>query len=436
MRKILLAFCILLLAVAPATAATQKFEGVLDGAAYKILVPDNWNGELLMYAHGYGYTERLDMSKWYDYSYADAAPDTYVGPDGKHMDDILLERGYALAGTAFRGSGYQFKDGMHDLISLAGLFNGLVGKPSRTILIGYSMGGLMALKSAESVPIYDGLIAACAISSGASKSTELFGAFAMGYDMLFGWPPAGWTFDWGKWYDVRNDIDFNTEVLPVLLAQLDPASPNYLENIGKFEFLRVLLGYPLPGFYDIPLPWVATTMFFTTEVRGIIETQAKGPVVQNADHVYQLSDPDRAYLKAIGYADPLIDFLLYEMNARTAATAGNPQRHYGEKYADPTGDFRRPVVSIHSIYDGIAPVAGESLLRDVVTAAHKEEMVVQAFTDGVYHCGFSPDQLLSAIDAMEHWLDEGNKPGPEFFPQGVGFLPPGYQPPPWPIGNK
>jgi len=435
MKKILLALCILLVAVASSAAVDSRdFTGVLNDAPYKIRVPQNWNGELLMYAHGYGYTERLDQRNWFNYSYADAAPDTYVAPDGSTMEDILLERGYALAGTAFRGSGYQVKDGMHNLISLAGYFNELAGKPSRTILIGYSMGGLMALKSAESVQIYDGIIAACAVSSGASKSTDLKGAFSMAYDVLFNWPPA-----WGNWYDVRNDIDFITEVYPILLAQLDPTSDRFFENIAKFEFLRVLLDYPPEGFYAPP-SWLASAMFFATQVLGELEAKAKGPVIQNADHLYRLSDEDKAYLGSIGFTPAQIEYLLAEMNARTTVTAGNPQRQYLEKYTDLTGDLRRPVVSIHSVYDGIANIASEGLLRDAVAAAHKDELLVQAFTDGIYHCGFSGDQLLSAIDAMEYWLDEGKKPGPEFFPPNFGadpgFLPPGYVIPPWPIETK
>ncbi|TFH32973.1 MAG: alpha/beta hydrolase, partial [Deltaproteobacteria bacterium] len=354
MKRILLAFCILLVALAPAAAETRLFQGKLNDAAYKILVPDNWNGELLMYAHGYGYTERLDQRNWFDYSYADAAPDTYVGPDGSTMEGILLDRGYALAGTAFRGSGWQVKDGMHDLISLAGYFNHLAGKPSRTILIGYSLGGLMALKSAESVPIYDGIIAACSVSAGASKAEDLAGALAMGYDVLFEWP-----LPWGKWYDVRNDINFFNEVMPFLLTKLDPNSDDFLQNIANFEFLRVLFDIPSDGLYTGPT-WLLSGMFFITQVMGELETKAKGPVVQNADHVYQISDEGRAYLKNfVGFTDTQIDYLLNEVNARTTVTAGIPQRQYLEKYTDLTGDLRRPVVSIHDVRDGIALIASE-----------------------------------------------------------------------------
>lgn len=34
-------------------ASTSRWAGVLEGAAYRIEVPANWNGRLVMYAHGY-----------------------------------------------------------------------------------------------------------------------------------------------------------------------------------------------------------------------------------------------------------------------------------------------------------------------------------------------------------------------------------------------
>ena len=48
-----------LLILAPAAvitaqaADTLELTGSLHGAPYKILVPENWNGTLLVYAHGY-----------------------------------------------------------------------------------------------------------------------------------------------------------------------------------------------------------------------------------------------------------------------------------------------------------------------------------------------------------------------------------------------
>jgi hypothetical protein len=39
-----------------APSSTSRWAGVLGGAAYRIEVPQNWNGKLVMYAHGYAGT--------------------------------------------------------------------------------------------------------------------------------------------------------------------------------------------------------------------------------------------------------------------------------------------------------------------------------------------------------------------------------------------
>lgn len=422
MKRLVLVLCVLFLSVT--LAYGEDFIGTLNNVPYKIRVPENWNGELLVYAHGIYYLERWNPATQFDFSYADAAP------GGQVMEDFLLSQGFALAGTTFRGTGFQVKEGTHDLVSLVGHFKDLVGRPMRTILIGYSMGSLIALKSAEEVPIYDGIIAGCTIGSGATKIQDLAGVGALAYATLFGWP-AGW----GTWYDVRDDINFNTEVLPILMSQL--SDPN---NIPKFEFLRVLfdsgirLGDPTDGYYQNP-GWLFLIMFGITEARGELEARAKGPVVQNVDHVYTLSDADKGYLMALGFKADQLESVLRVMNAITTLSTAPQQRRYLAEYFDPSGDFRRPLISLHERDDGFIGVYHESVLRDTVKAARKDAMFVQAFTGGNWHCGFTGQQLLSAIDAMDYWLDEGSKPGPEFFPEDLGFLP-GYVPPDWPIGTK
>jgi len=427
MKRIALALCVLLVGAIPSVA--RDLTGVLNGAPYKIRVPETWNGELLIYAHGIYYLERWDAHQ-YDFSYADAAP------GGRAMEDFLLSKGYALAGTTFRGTGFQVKEGTHNLVSLAGLFKGLVGIPSRTILIGYSMGSLIALKSAEEVPLYDGIIAGGTIGSGTAMIQDLAGAGALAYHLLFGWP-AGW----GKWYDVRDDIDFNAEVMPVLRSQLFDESGNIrMENIPKFEFLRILtgstvfLGDPRDGYYQNP-GWLFFLMFGATQARGELEARAGGPVARNVDHVYALNAGQKAYLVSLGFPAGQIGSLLGAMNASTVVDTAPRQRLYLSRYFDPSGDFRRPVISIHEKDDGFIGAYHETVLLETVTAARKEHMLVQAFTDGNWHCGFTGSQLLSAIDAMDYWLDTGTRPSPEFFPAALGFVP-GYAPNAWPIGTK
>ena len=418
-------------------ASGQDYVGTLNDAPYKIRVPAGWNGTLLMYAHGYGYLERWNPLTQFDYSYADAAPGMpFPLGDGSiiFMEDVLLSQGYALAGTVFSGTGWQVKEGTHELVSLAGLFNGLVGKPKRTILIGYSMGSLIALKSAEEAPIYDGVIAGCTVGAGISKSVDLIGAVALAYHTLFTWPES-----WGAWYDVRNDIKFFTDdpdgVFPVLIGQL--MDPN---NIPKFEFIRLLSGVPLENYYPNPATnwpgFVSLSMFLATEARADIEARAKGPVTQNADHVYTLSTEDRNYLSTyMSFTDGQIDAHLSAMNSQTTVTIGLPQKQYLQKYFDPSGEIRRPLLSIHANKDGLVGNYHESVLRETVKCAHNESLLLQVFTEGAGHCTFTPGQLLQAVKAMEFWLEYGTKPGSDFFPADLGFIA-DFTPGDWPIGQK
>ena len=202
MKRIILAFCILLVAVtsygrqdfigahnnaSDKIHGPQDFTGVLNDAPYKIRVPENWNGVLLLHAHMY-------------YVYPESYLQAEAAHGGVEVEDFLLSQGYALAGSIFRGTGWQVKEGTEDLIALSRLFDSLVRKPKRRILMGYSMGSLIALKSAEEVLLYDGAIPMCSLA-GSVPVNERDGGFAYAYDTAFGWPA-----DWGTWYDARDGL--------------------------------------------------------------------------------------------------------------------------------------------------------------------------------------------------------------------------------------
>ncbi len=384
--------------------------GTLNGAAYEIRVPENWNGTLLVYARGY--RDKADHPGEVDDLSADAAP------GGDPMEEFLLLQGYALAGSAYRDNGWAVKEGIQNTLALTNFFKGRVGNPEHTILWGFSMGSVVTFESIEKYPgVYDAAIAGCAVGAGSTRSWDGAGAIALAYDVAFGWPAS-----WGSPGNVRDDLDFETEVVPVLLAQVnDPA------NFGRFEFIRLVTGLPFEEFYD-GSNWLFTDMFFVTEARAELERRAKGPVVQNLDHVYTLSAADKAHLASLGVgADPL----LAAMNAGTTISAPRSARHYVERYADYTGNIKRPVLTIHTIGDGLVPVANEAAYRDTVDAAGKLDLLVQVYTDAVGHCDFTGEQLAAAVTAMSFWLDSGSPPGPAFFPEALGFLP-SFEPPAWP----
>lgn len=381
-------------------------EGTLRGANYKIRIPENWNGTLLVYAHGY--RDKADGPGESDTVSAEAAP------GGTALEDVLLGLGYALAGSAYKDNGWAVREGIADTRDLTTYFAREYGEPSRTILWGFSMGSVVTYESIELYPdLYDGAISACAVGAGASRAWDGGLVAALAYDVAFGMPSS-----WGSPADIRDDLDFDTEVIPVLFNQVSDST-----NIGKFEFMRLVAGIPPEDFYS---NFLFTDMYFFTEARAELERRAGGSVVQNLDHMYTLSATDKAYLAALGID---ADGMLAEMNDQRHINGRG--RRYVENYADYSGYITRPVLSVHTFSDGLVPVQHQAAYRDTVAAAGKLDNLVQAYTDSVGHCAFTPEQLLTFIAAMDYWLDKGQAPGNAFFTEALGFIP-DFEPEPWP----
>ncbi|MCH8905697.1 MAG: hypothetical protein IH840_01300 [Candidatus Heimdallarchaeota archaeon] len=369
-----------------------RLEGTLNGAEYLIRVPENWGGTLLVFAHGYGQP-----------SSAQAAP------GGTAMEDFLLSQGYALAGSRYQADGWAIKEGIIDTLSLTNFFGAKVGTPDQVILWGFSMGSVIAFESAERYSdIYDGVISACALGAGTVRTWDSAFTLALAYDVAFGWPE-----DWGTSDNVRNDLVFNSDVFPVLFNQVIASS-----NFGFFEFMRMVSGIPFDGFYS-GANFLFTDMFFLTEARGELESRAGGPIVENIGHTYTLTESDLAYLAALGVD---AGSLLQAMNARTNIVAPKNARNYVKHYAEYTGDIKTPVLTIHTVGDGLVVVNQENAYRSTVEAAGMESLLVQVYTDAVGHCDFNPLQLLFSISAMEFWLASGIAPSSAFFPEAFGFL--------------
>ena len=411
-KKILLtAVAALALAVPAATAAPAELTGELNGAAYRIVVPENWNGTLVVHAHGY--RDAADHPGEVDDRSAPAAPSAALEP-------FLLGQGYAIAGSGYKSNGWAVQDGIADTKALVSHFREAVGKPNRTLLWGFSMGSLVTLALAEQTAgHFDGYLAACSVGAGASRAWDGAGVNAAAYNAAFGWPAA-----WGSTGDVRDDVDFETQVLPKLVAEV--SNP---VNFGKVEFIRLVTG-AAPRAFPAPVypSWFITNMYFTTEARGELERRAGGPVVQNLTHVYSLSAADKVYLATLGVD---ADALLATMNAGRNISAPPSSRNYVEHWADYSGKIKKPVLTLHTQTDTLVPVSHESAYAATVAAAGRSDLLAQTYTSGIGHCNFTGPQLLTALGALDSWVATGTKPGAASFPAAAGFLP-GFVAPAWP----
>ena len=420
-KTIYVVFFLLLFSLQFAVAAPQPLAidlaGDLGGAPYRILVPEDWNGTLLVYAHGY--RDLADHPGEVDNRAADVAPSAA-------LESVLLAQRYALAGSAYRNNGWAVSEGIEDLANLTKFFKTEVGVPKQTILWGFSMGTVIGFESMERYQnLYDGALCACAVGAGASQSWDSAGDLALAYDALFGFPQ-----NWGTPGDVRDDLDFESEVQPKLFSEVsNPA------NYPKFEFIRLVVGTPGRGITPPAPPnfypnWIFTDMFFSTEARAELERRAFGPVVQNLNHFYNLTDAEKAYLIALGVPAPVIENWLATLNAGRTFSPPSQSRDYLRRNADYTGRITNPVLTLHTLYDPLVTVSQEREYFETVAAARRTRYLYQAYTNGNGHCSFTGEQLIASITAISGWVKNKNKPTAANFPTALGFLPESFVPPP------
>lgn len=416
-RRLLLVLALAATLAALAATGAQAdttLTGSLGGAPYTIKVPTNWNGTLLVFAHGY--RDKADHPGETDDRSAEASPDPA-------LDAVLLGQGYALAGSAYADNGWAVKEGIHDTRLLATFFNGRFGHPSESLLWGFSMGSVVTFAEAEHANgVFDGYLAACAVGAGTTRAWDGGLAHLLAYKAAFGMPAS-----WGTPGNVRDDLDFDTEVFPkVFFEAINPA------NFGKLEFIRLVT--QVAGRETIPAPpvWLSSrgyflNMFFLTEAKAELERRAGGPPNQNLTHTYSLTAAEKAYLATLGVnADPL----LAAMNAERYA-ADTSARNYAEQWADYSGKLKGPLLTLHTQVDTLVPPAHESAYAATVESAGRSGDLYQAFTSGQGHCNFTGPQLLTAVAALDHWVKDGVKPTAASFPAALGFVP-GFVPPAWP----
>src|SRR6266568_781152 len=134
-------------------AAAEPVTGTIDGAAFKIEIPPNWNHKLVLYSHGYVVPGQPN-------------PPTDVGDP--LTGAYLLNQGYALAGSAYKSTGWAVADALQDQVALLKHFDETYGKPSQTIAWGHSLGGMITAGLVQRHPDrFAGALPMCGVLAGA-----------------------------------------------------------------------------------------------------------------------------------------------------------------------------------------------------------------------------------------------------------------------------
>jgi pimeloyl-ACP methyl ester carboxylesterase len=124
--------------------------GSINGAQFRIRFSEKWNGTLLMWCHGY-----------------DSQPGVFrEGQEPSSFEKELIAKGNAYAESGYSKGGIAIAEGVADTEALRRHFTAKYAKPARVLVMGESMGGLIALALTESLPSdYNGGIAFCGLLS-------------------------------------------------------------------------------------------------------------------------------------------------------------------------------------------------------------------------------------------------------------------------------
>lgn len=133
-----------------------------NGAYYAMAVPTRWNGSLVVHAHG-----GPDLGD---------ASDPARSTDDLQRWAVMVDEGYAWAGSSYRRGGYGTRMAAADTENVRKLFVSEFGKPKRTYVHGQSWGGDVAAKVAETygrhAGAYDGALLTSGVLGGGSRGYD------------------------------------------------------------------------------------------------------------------------------------------------------------------------------------------------------------------------------------------------------------------------
>jgi pimeloyl-ACP methyl ester carboxylesterase len=351
---------------------TQRFWGVHNGAGYQIEVPQNWNGELVLYAHGFrGTGLELTVSM-------------------PRIRAFLVANGYAWAASSYSKNGYDVKQGVKDTHALGEKFSGLVGHPRRTYITGHSMGGHITGVAIEQYPrAYAGALPMCGVM-GDNELFDYFLDFNLVAQALAG-VQAQFPFP----------ADYQTAVVPGVKAALGPAYPFVLNAQGAslLGVTQNISGGQRPSFATSFAAW--GNFLFTVGVTGGDIGVAPGNVQDNSEMVYQID------------SNPALSPAEIALNDAVLRVMQDPQgRHPNGLGNIPpiSGRLPIPVLSLHTIGDLFVPISMEQIYaRRVAAQGLAARLVVRAIRDHG-HCGFAVQEEERAFGDLVNWVEDGVKP--------------------------
>jgi acetyl esterase/lipase len=375
-----------------ALPVTDRWTGTHNGAGYRMEVPRNWNGRLVMYAHGYAGTGNNL---------------TVTTPTA--LRRYLVENGYAWAASTYTKNYYDVRAGIEDTNALANAFvsiaasNGrTLAAPSKIYITGHSMGGHIAAAAVEAEALatarnkvaYAGAAPMCAVS-GDTALFDTFTAMQIAAQTVAGFATTPLT----RWSEIAPQVNAALwTTAPGAGATITPTPVlgerymSIVKNLTGGERPLWRLGLQRGGSF----PSAYGTFGGDGTITGILEKFGTDTTA-----ITYTIDGDPATSAAINASAQKV----------TADPDANRLRRDGLRWIPKVnGQVSVPVVAIHTLGDFFVPFHMLQTYRQRADANGTGHLLVTRAIRGISHCDFTVAEQVEAFDAMIRWEGGGARP--------------------------
>ena len=365
------AFLALLLVSVPVLAiASSEITGSTDGGAfYKIIVPDPWNGDLVIWNHGF--------------SLAPPAPVNDLGP----LAELQLLEGYAVAASSYQQAGWALFKSRNDLQNMVGVFKDKFGTPKRLFLTGGSLGGLVTVAAIEDANIGNivGAFPFCGAVAG-SRNWDAALDLRLVYDAVCADVPGAAIPGGAEGLPLRASFT-QTDLRLAVDACTGILTPPAVRTPGQKGRLKKILDS-----LHFPENFLLTDMGYATFAMSDL-----------------VHDPRKLSGK-IGTGNAGVDYGDPGINASIGRVSPNPgaAKRLRKNYT-PTGKVgKTKIVSMHTDKDGLVLVENEGEYAKVVPAGNLTTAIV--VEESPTHCGFTVAETVAGWESLRAWVGGGPQP--------------------------
>jgi len=400
-------------AAAQPADAPREFTGTLEGARYRVVVPEDWNGTLVLFSHGYFPGEFFPSGQLPFHPLANR-PET---------ETWLVDHGFALAASLFQGGGldYQLGEAVRDQSRLLDWFEQNVGTPRRTIASGQSLGAVTAIQHAEQEPDrIDGVLTIGGVMDPVGHFDAILDMNVATRVLLTEGRDAN-----GNPIEIVHASDPEASRAALLAAiQAATQTPQGRARLALIAALNTVTGW-----YDAHQPrptdpdaWIlgqaawlhdAYTLSLGPTGRADLEAKVGGnpSTTVGVDYGRQLAhsgdyEAVRAAYRAAGL-DLRADLAALNAEPRIAA---DPAARATMTSHRPRGTTPSPVLTLHTTGDGGAPPAQERSFADQVRRTGEPSNLRSLYVERGAHLSLSAAEEIVAVQSLLHKVDAGRWP--------------------------